>query len=196
MEEIEVKFKSNNQSLFLPQNLLMKQIKEIKNNIISLPDYIMITDLNLYINFLNTGYIKTNNIQAVLTNLIVADFFSQQNICNILTSSIIIPALSVANCLNVLTYLEEISPSTYSEVYFACMLIISSNFDYFIDFLHLLPKGALECLFEELYQEAENREIIFEKIKEVRKCSNYIELLIDEEKRLESSKIIPELEMK
>lgn len=195
MQDFDVECSLQGQSLVVPLNLLVREPIEIENNLIVFPDCTSILDFQLYTNFLESGYINIHNIKAVLRIALVADILSQERICKDLLSSIILPTLSLPSCLYVINYAQNLTDQFYSEINSAFVTLVTSSFNQFSQRLDCLPLNTLKSIFDKLYKVEDYREQLLEVIRQQRNCKDYLELLIDENARIENSKIFPEFEI-
>lgn len=194
MEEVELTCNLENESVVFSRDLLMKQICEFESLSLDIPEHISLADLNLYANFLSSGYLEFNSFFAIFRILAVADFFSQKNICTALLSSIILPNITYKNCLFILTQIEIYSDEIYAQIVEKCSYVIAENFNLFKDMLNELDESILESIFELLYGNHEFCCIILEALKFKCECNSYAELLIYEENRISERNVNPEVE--
>ena len=195
MESLDVKCSLQRQIVKIQLDLLLKQPIDIENNEIIFPEYVSMSDLNLYSNFLASGYLNPISTHAVLRILLVADILEQKNICSALLSTIIIPSISCCNCLSIAEIAQNLTEATRLQIIVECVSIICTNICNFIDKVQFMPQYILNRIFERLCNKIEYRDILLDAIMKSRQCNNFIELLINEEDRLENMKIFPDIEM-
>ena len=193
MESLDVKCSLQRQIVKIQLDLLLKQPIDIENNEIIFPEYVSMSDLNLYSNFLASGYLNPISTHAVLRILLVADILEQKNICSALLSTIIIPSISCCNCLSIAEIAQNLTEATRLQIIVECVSIICTNICNFIDKVQFMPQYILNRIFERLCNKIEYRDILLDAIMKSRQCNNFIELLINEEDRLENMKIFPDM---
>lgn len=130
MNLLEVSCVFNEETVSIESNLLMKENFEGLEETLQFPGYIQQSDVQLYSNFLDSGYLKRNYLQTVRI-LIVADFLKQYRICEILINEIIAPQMSTKNFGLVLNSVKYLSKENSNSIINSIQGAVSENFEEF-----------------------------------------------------------------
>lgn len=132
MNSFEISCVFDDETVSIESNLLMKENFEAVRDTIQFPEYIHPTDVQLYSNFLNTGYLKRNWLQAVKI-LLVADFLQQYQLCEILINEIICPLINLTNLRSLITLVQSISSESFQRILKNVQGVISQDLEAFSD---------------------------------------------------------------
>jgi hypothetical protein len=174
------------------RDLLVREESEAVLEWVRFPEHVREKDLGLYANFLHTGYLNPEAVQAIGSILAVADVLMQKKICEVLISHLKMLEMSIEDCIGMVKVAEKLSCETCRKLALAMIELISKN-------TKISLKGAKKVL-RKLYEacevsgvDDEVKEQILQAMINLTK-KTYLELFDEEVNRLEQKKIMPEAE--
>ena len=138
----------NQETVMVASNLLMKEKVESFEAEIRFPEYISRTDLELYVNFQSTGYIRTYSFILVARIVLVADFFKQFLTSRKLIEFILCPQVNHKNFEQVLKIMKLTSEPCLSKFVQDCAGFILETPEKYLELLRFLTLNSIRKMID------------------------------------------------
>lgn len=179
----------NQETVMVASNLLMKEKVEGFEAEICFPEYISRTDLEIYLSFQNTGYIKTYSHELVAKIILVADFLKQFLTSCKLIEFVLSPQVNNKNFEQILKTMKLASELSLSKFVQSCVGIIMESPEKYLELLRFLPLSSVRKMIDCL--DGSLKEIMIQVFIEKSADRSFIEIFEIELESSQSAEFVP-----